>query len=192
MLMIELKKLPYEMNALEPYIDSKTVEFHYTKHHQWYVDKLNALLLWTEFENMDLENIILKSHWVIFNNAAQIWNHSFYRDWLVVWWTIPHWAILEKINAKFWSIDIFKENFINSAVANFGSGWTWLVEDQNWDIEILNTSNADCPMTKWLKALLTVDVWEHAYYLKYQNRRIEYVNNRWNLINWDRINSLLW
>ena len=95
--MIELKKLPYEMNSLEPYIDLKTVELHYTKHHQWYVDKLNGLIKWTEFENMNLEEIVLKSNWIIFNNAAQVWNHTFYRDWLIQWWTVPSGKILSKI-----------------------------------------------------------------------------------------------
>lgn len=189
--MIELKKLPYEMNSLEPYIDLKTVELHYTKHHQWYVDKLNGLIKWTEFENMNLEEIVLKSNWIIFNNAAQVWNHTFYRDWIIQWWTVPSGKILSKIQEKFWSFDIFKENFTNSAIWNFGSGRTWLVKNQIGDIEIINTSNADCPITKWLIPLLTIDVREHAYYLNYQNRRIEYVNNFWNLINRDRVNELL-
>ena len=180
------------MNSLEPYIDSRTVEFHYTKHHQWYVDKLNWLVKWTEFENMDLEQVVLKSNWPIFNNAAQIRNHTFYWDGLIPWWTVPSWDILAKIESKFWSFDVFKENFTNSAVSNFGSGRTRLVKNQNWEIEIINTSNADCPITKWLIPLLTVDVWEHAYYLNYQNRRIEYVNNRWNIVNRDRLNELLW
>jgi len=189
--MIELEKLPYEMDYLEPYIDSRTVEFHYTKHHQWYVDKLNWLIKWTEFENMNLEEIVLKSNWAIFNNAAQVLNHTFYWNWFIPWWTVPNWNILNKINAKFWSFDIFKESFTTSAVWNFGSGWTRLVKNGIWDIEIVNTSNADSPITKWLIPLLTVDVREHAYYLGYQNRRIEYINNRWNILNRDRVNSML-
>ncbi|MFZ2150764.1 MAG: superoxide dismutase [Candidatus Absconditicoccaceae bacterium] len=189
--MIELKQLPYEMNSLEPYIDLRTVEFHYTKHHQGYVDKLNGLIKGTEFENMNLEEIILKSNGAIFNNAAQIWNHTFYRDGLIQGGTVPSGNILSKIEEKFGSFDIFKENLTNSAVGNFGSGRTWLVKNKIGDIEIINTSNADCPITKGLIPLLTIDVREHAYYLNYQNRRIEYVNNLWNLINRDRVNELL-
>lgn len=190
--MIELKKLPYEMNALEPYIDAKTVEFHYTKHHQWYVNKLNWLIAWTEFENLSLEEIVLKSTWAIFNNAAQVWNHTFYRDWMKAGWSTISGDILGKIESKFWSFDAFKSLFSEFALSNFGSWWTRLVKNQSWELEIINTSNADSPLTKWLIPLLTIDIREHAYYLKYQNLRADYVNNRWNLINRDRVNTLFW
>lgn len=188
--MINLPKLNYEMNALEPYIDAKTVETHYTKHHQWYVNKLNGLIEGTEFENMLLEDIIMKSSGWIFNNAAQVWNHTFYWNWLVPKWSIIGWEIAKAIDQKRWSFENFKNEFSNSAVWNFGSGWTWLVKNKNWELEILNTSNAATPLTDWLVALLTVDIWEHAYYLKYQNRRPEYLENRWNLVNWNKVEEL--
>lgn len=194
--MINLKQLPYGFDALEPYIDAKTVEVHHTKHHQWYVDKLNSLIAGTEFESMDLENIILKSSGAIFNNAAQVWNHSFY--WECLWKNemseieINDLDIVKKIIEKWGSLENFKLEFSNSAVANFGSGWTWLVSNKDGDLEIVNTSNAANPMTNWNIPVLTVDVWEHAYYLKYQNRRAEYLENRWNLVNWAKINENYW
>ena len=189
--MITLTKLPYDFNALEPFIDAKTVEIHHTKHHQWYVDKLNWLIAGTEFENMSLEEIVMKSNGPTFNNAAQVWNHTFYWNWLTNNWElrIEKWElnIIKAIIKKRWSFENFKMEFTNSAIWNFGSGWTWLVKDSNGELKIVNTSNAANPMTDWLTPLLTVDVWEHAYYLKYQNRRPEYLENRWNLVNWDKV-----
>jgi len=190
-IMIQLPKLNFEFNWLEPYIDAKTVEIHYTKHHQWYVNKLNWLIKWTEFENIELEDIIMKASGGIFNNAAQVWNHTFYWNWLDINTSkVPVWNIAKAINVKRWNFENFKTEFVNSAVWNFGSGRTWLVKDKNWKLGILNTSNARTPMTDWLNALLTVDVREHAYYLKYQNRRPEYIGNWLNLINWDRVEIL--
>jgi len=192
--MIDLPKLNYTLNALEPFIDSKTVETHYTKHHQWYVDKANGLIVWTEFEDMKLEDIIMKSSGPIFNNAAQVWNHTFYWNWLSpnAEWIVQNSElnVMKKIEERRWSFDNFKTEFANSAVGNFGSGWTWLVKDNNWELKIINTSNAATPMTEWLTALLTVDVREHAYYLKYQNRRPEYLENWWNLVNWEKVEEL--
>ncbi len=189
--MINLEKLNFEFNWLEPYIDANTVETHYTKHHQWYVNKLNGFIEWTDFENMKLEDIIMKSTWWIFNNAAQVWNHTFYWNWLDINSSkIPEWNIAEAINTKRWNFENFKTEFTNSAVWNFGSGRTWLVKNKNRELEILNTSNAATPMTDWLQALLTVDVREHAYYLKYQNRRPEYLENWFNIINWNKVEEL--
>jgi len=190
--MIDLPKLNYTLNALEPFIDSKTVETHYTKHHQWYVDKANGLIVWTEFEDMKLEDIIMKSSGPIFNNAAQVWNHTFYWNWLISSgkWIVNSSEIWKAISNKRWSFDNFKLEFTNSAIWNFGSWWTWLVKNSSWELKIVNTSNAANPMTDWLTPLLTVDVWEHAYYLKYQNRRPEYLENRWNLVNWEKVEEL--
>ncbi len=189
--MINLEKLNFEFNWLEPYIDEKTVETHYTKHHQWYANKLNGFIEWTEFENMELEDIIMKSTWWIFNNAAQVWNHTFYWNWLDINSSKqPEWNISDAINTKRWSFEKFKIEFTNSAVWNFGSGRTRLVKNSNNELEIVNTSNAATPMTDWLVALLTVDVREHAYYLKYQNRRPEYLENWFNIINWTKVEEL--
>lgn len=188
--MIDLPKLNYPLNALEPYIDEKTVETHYTKHHQWYVNKLNDLIKWTEFEDMKLEDIIMKASGPIFNNAAQVWNHTFYWNWLIPNWSDIGWKIVKAIDEKRGNLEKFKTEFANSAVGNFGSGWTWLVKDNNWELKIINTSNAANPIIDWFTPLLTVDVWEHAYYLKYQNRRPEYLENRWNLIDWNRVEKL--
>lgn len=189
--MISLEKLKFEFNGLEPYIDTKTVETHYTKHHQWYANKLNGLIEWTEFENMELINIIMKSTGWIFNNAAQVWNHTFYWNGLDINSTkMPEGNIAEAINMKRWSFENFKTDFTNSAVWNFGSGRTRLVKNTNGELEIANTSNAATPITDWLTALLTVDVREHAYYLKYQNRRPEYLENFFNIVNWNKVEEL--
>lgn len=189
--MIILEKLPYDFAALEPVIDAKTVEIHYTKHHQWYVNKLNELIAWTDFENMSLENIVKKSEWIMFNNAAQTWNHTFYRNGLKTYEenNLPIWIVLDKINEKRGSFDVFKAEFEKSAIGNFGSGWTWLVRDANGSLWILNTSNAQTPITQWIIPIFVIDVWEHAYYLKYQNRRAEYLNNFWNLVNRNFVNN---
>lgn len=189
--MIILEKLPYEFGVLEPVIDARTVEIHYTKHHQWYVNKLNELVAGTDFENMSLENIVKKSEWAMFNNAAQTWNHTFYRNWLKAYEenNSPHWAVLEKINEKRGNFDNFKLEFEKSAVGNFWSWWTWLIRDAHWSLWILNTSNAQTPITQWIVPIFVIDVWEHAYYLKYQNRRAEYLQNFWSLVNRNFVNN---
>jgi Fe-Mn family superoxide dismutase len=182
----ELPPLPYEKNALEPHISAETLEFHYGKHHQTYVNNLNNLIQGTEFEGMSLEDIIKKSSGGVFNNAAQVWNHTFY-------WSCmgpngggaPGGALGDAINGAFGSFDAFKEQFSKSAVGNFGSGWTWLVKNADGGLEIVNTSNAGNPMTDGKAPLLTCDVWEHAYYIDYRNARPKYVDNFWNLVNWD-------
>jgi Fe-Mn family superoxide dismutase len=148
------------------------------------------LIKWTEFENMKLEKIIMKSSGWIFNNAAQVWNHTFYWNGLIPNWSEIWWEIKKAIDAKRLSLEKFKTEFADSAIWNFGSGWTWLVKNSEWKLEIVNTSNADTPMTHWLTAVLTIDVREHAYYLKYQNRRLEYLENWFNLIDWNKVEEL--
>lgn len=182
----ELPALPYEKNALAPVISEETIDYHYGKHHQTYVTNLNNLVPGTEFEAMSLEDIILKSSGGIFNNAAQVWNHSFY------WQCLspnaggePSGALADAITKTFGSFADFKTKFSQSAATNFGSGWTWLVKNQDGSIEIVNTSNAATPLTQGKKPLLTVDVWEHAYYVDYRNARPKYLEAIWGLINWN-------
>ncbi len=184
----KLPELPYAQDALAPHISKETLEFHYGKHHQAYATNLNNLIKGSEYENLDLEAIIKKAPaGGIFNNAAQIWNHSFF-------WTsmkpngggAPAGALAEAINAKWGSFDEFKKAFQASAVGNFGSGWTWLVKKSDGVVDIVNTSGAGTPLTTDAKALLTVDVWEHAYYIDYRNRRPDFVAAFLaNLANWD-------
>jgi len=182
----ELPALPYEKNALEPVISAETIEYHYGKHHQTYVNNLNNLIPGTEFENMSLEDIVTKSSGGIFNNAAQVWNHSFYWNCLSPnGGGEPSGALAEAINAKFGSFDAFKEAFSKSAATNFGSGWTWLVKTADGGVDIHNTSNAGNPLTEGLTPLMTVDVWEHAYYVDYRNARPKYLEALWAKINWD-------
>ena len=182
----ELPALPYEMNALEPTISRETLEYHYGKHHQTYVTNLNNLIPGTEFENATLEAIVMNSSGGIFNNAAQVWNHTFYWNGLSPnGGGEPTGALADAINAAFGSFDAFKEKFAQSAATNFGSGWTWLVKNGSGTLEIVNTSNAANPMTDGKTPLLTVDVWEHAYYIDYRNARPKYLAEIWGLINWD-------
>lgn len=187
--MIELAPLPYATNGLEPVIDQQTVELHYGKHHQGYVLKLHDLINGTAYETKTLEEIIKTSDWPIFNNAAQIWNHTFYWNQLQTPKenNLPTGALLDAIVAKWESFEQFQETMTASAVWNFGSGRTWLVQHDDGTLDILNTSNAATPLTMGKKALLTIDVREHAYYLKYQNRRIEYVTNIWKCINREKV-----
>ena len=188
----ELPALPYYKNALAPHISAETIDFHYGKHHQTYVTNLNNLIPGTEFESMSLEDIIMKSSGGVFNNAAQVWNHTFYWNCLSPsGGGAPTGAAADAINAAFGSFDAFKEAFTKSAVTNFGSGWTWLVKNDDGSVEIFNTSNAATPMTSGKKALLTVDVWEHAYYIDYRNARPKYMEAFWSLVNWDFVNANL-
>ena len=187
-----LPPLPYEMNALEPHISSETLEFHYGKHHQTYVNNLNGLVEGTDNASKSLEEIIMSSDGGLFNNAAQVWNHTFY-------WNCmgpngggnPTGSAADAINQAFGSFDNFKDQFSKSAATNFGSGWTWLVKNSSGGVEIQNTSNAGCPMTSGNKAVLTIDVWEHAYYVDKRNARPAYIESWWNLVNWDYVNSQL-
>jgi Fe-Mn family superoxide dismutase len=181
-----LPPLPYEKNALEPVISAETIDFHYGKHHQAYVTNLNNLIPGTEFETMSLEDIIMKSSGGVFNNAAQVWNHTFYWNCLSPnGGCAPTGALADAINAQFGSFDAFKEAFNKSGATNFGSGWTWLVKNADGSLEIFNTSNAGTPMTSGKKALLTIDVWEHAYYIDYRNARPKYLETIWDKVNWE-------
>jgi Fe-Mn family superoxide dismutase len=189
----ELPALPYAQDALQPHISAETLEFHYGKHHQTYVDKLNGLLPGTDFEDKSLEEVIRSAKGGIFNNAAQVWNHSFYWNCLS-----PNGggkasdAVADAINSAFGSFEQFQQEFTNSAITNFGSGWTWLVQQEDGSVAIVNTSNADTPLTsKGITPLLTVDVWEHAYYIDYRNARPKYMEAFWALVNWDFVNANL-
>ncbi|MEW6992849.1 Fe-Mn family superoxide dismutase [Colwelliaceae bacterium MEBiC 14330] len=184
---IELPALPYEQNALEPHISAETLSFHYSKHHNTYVVKLNGLISGTEFENKSLEDIVKTSSAGIFNNAAQIWNHTFY------WHSLspngggePTGELLTAINNSFGSFEEFKAKFTDSAINNFGASWTWLVKNADGSLAIVNTSNAETPLTsEGVTPLITVDLWEHAYYIDYRNLRPDYLNAFWALANWD-------
>ncbi|MDD4970505.1 MAG: superoxide dismutase [Paludibacter sp.] len=180
-----LPELPYAHNALEPIISERTISFHYGKHHQTYVNNLNGLVEGTEFENSDLEAIVKKSEGPMFNNAAQIWNHTFYFLSLTPnKGSVPGDKLLKAINAGWDSLDNFKAEFNKAAVSVFGSGWAWLVKDGEGKLSIVKESNAGNPITRGLTPLLTFDVWEHAYYLDYQNRRADYVAALWDLVDW--------
>lgn len=184
--MFELPPLPYALDALQPYLSKETLEYHYGKHHKAYVDKLNELVKGTPFENQSLEEIIKSSEGPIFNNAAQIWNHTFYWNCLTPKsGGEPKGALAEAINKKFGSFADFKKTFSESGLKLFGSGWTWLAKNANGELEIINESNAGLPMKTNKKALLTCDVWEHAYYIDYRNARAKYLDNFWALVNWD-------
>ena len=187
-----LPPLPYAKDALQPYISEETLEYHYGKHHQAYVTNLNNLSKDTEFANMGLEEVIKKASGAIFNNAAQVWNHSFYWNCLS-----PNGggeaegSLADLINKHFGSFAAFKEKFTQTALTTFGSGWAWLVKNIDGSLAITSTSNAQTPVTSNQKALLTCDVWEHAYYIDYRNARPKYVEAFWNLVNWDFVNEQL-
>jgi len=185
-----LPALPYAAEALAPVISAETIDFHYGKHHQAYVTNLNNLVPGTEFEDASLEDIVMKSSGGIFNNAAQVWNHTFYWNGLSPdGGGQPKGELADAINAAFGSFDAFKAAFIKSGIGNFGSGWTWLVKNKNGSVEIVNTSNAANPMRDGKKPLLTIDVWEHAYYIDYRNARPKYLDEIWSLVNWDFVAS---
>ncbi len=183
---IALPELPYAKEALKPHVSPETIEFHYGKHHKTYVDNLNKLVPGTEFEGMSLEEIIKKSSGGIFNNAAQVWNHTFY------WHCLspngggePTGELAQAINKAFGSFEVFKEKFSQASITTFGSGWGWLVKNGDGELEIISTSNAKLPMIERKTALLTCDVWEHAYYIDYRNLRPKYLEAFWSLVNWD-------
>ncbi|GAB3336626.1 MULTISPECIES: superoxide dismutase [Chromohalobacter] len=184
----ELPALPYEKNALEPHISAETLEYHYGKHHQAYVNKLNELTQGTADDDKSLEEIIQSASGVMFNQAAQVWNHTFY------WHCLspqgggePKGALGDAIKTKFGSFEQFKEAFNAKAASNFGSGWTWLIKTDDGGVDISNTDDADCPIAHGQTPLLTIDVWEHAYYIDYRNARPKYLDAVWNVINWDFI-----
>ena len=185
-----LPPLPYAKDALQPHISAETLDFHHGKHHQTYVTNLNNMIKGTEFENLSLEEIIKKSSGGVFNNSAQIWNHTFF-------WSCmspngggaPTGKTLDAINAKWGSVEKFKEEFNKAALGNFGSGWTWLVQKPDGTVDIVNTSGAGTPLTTEDKALLTADVWEHAYYIDYRNARAKFLEAFWNVANWEFANQ---
>lgn len=183
-----LPKLPYSPEALEPHISKKTIEYHYGKHHMTYVKKLNDLIAGTPFEEASLEEIIMKSEGGVFNNGAQVWNHTFYWEGFSPnGGGTPEGALLEAIESGFGSFEKFKEAFDQAAATLFGSGWTWLAKNAEGKLEIIQTGNAGNPLREGKKPLLTCDVWEHAYYLDYQNRRPEYIAAFWKLVDWNKV-----
>ncbi|MCX4028443.1 superoxide dismutase [Fe] [Endozoicomonas sp. SM1973] len=183
---IELPALPYERDALEPHISKETLDYHYGKHHNTYVVKLNGLIEGTDFAGKDLEYIVKNSEGGVFNNAAQVWNHTFYWNCLSPnGGGEPTGELAAAINEAFGSFAEFQAQLTDKAVNNFGSGWTWLVKNPDGSVEIVNTSNAATPLTGNQKPLLTVDVWEHAYYIDYRNVRPDYLKAFWQLVNWE-------
>jgi Fe-Mn family superoxide dismutase len=182
----ELPPLPYAQDALAPHISAETLEYHYGKHHQTYVTNLNKLVEGTDFENASLEDVILKSDGGLFNNSAQVWNHTFYWNSMTPdGGGAPDGAVADAINSAFGSYDDFRAKFAEAATTQFGSGWAWLV-DNGSGLEIMKTANADLPMKHSAKALLTIDVWEHAYYIDFRNARPNYINTFLDsLVNWD-------
>ena len=185
-MMFEKIVLPYEKGTLAPYISEETMMYHYDKHHQAYTDKLNQLVENTEFAGQDIVAIVKNSSWSLYNNAAQFWNHNFFWKCLSPKYDqVPSGKLAELIGQNFGSFASFKEEFISSAVANFGSGWTWLVLNQEGRLEILNMSNAQNPLHLPVKILFWVDVWEHAYYIDVRNNRWAYLENIFHIINWE-------
>ena len=186
----ELPLLPYAQNALEPVISEKTIQFHYGKHHQAYVNNLNNLIVGTKYENMSLEEIIANSDGAIFNNAAQVWNHTFYfTSFSPSGGGELTGKLADAIDAAWGSFENFRKEFNAAATGQFGSGWAWLVKDDTGKLSIVKTSNAENPITNGLTPILTFDVWEHAYYLDYQNRRPDYINELWKIINWNVVSK---
>ena len=186
----KLPDLPYSKDALAPYMSAETLEYHHGKHHAAYVTNLNKLIPGTEFENLPLEEIIRKAAGPIFNNSAQIWNHTFFWNCLAPKsGGEPSGSLASAIRGAFGSFQQFKDKFTAAAVGQFGSGWAWLVRDKEGKLLIESTSNAMNPMKDGKKALLTCDVWEHAYYIDYRNLRPKFVENFWNLVNWQFVQT---
>ena len=192
--MFKLPKLNYAYNELEPYIDAQTMEIHHTRHHQWYTDKLNQAIEWTELEWVeiidilsDLENIPSEIKSAVINNGGGYYNHMLFWECMTPWGLDMRDNLKLELEKNFWSVEKFKSEFEQSAITNFGSGRTRLVKDINWNLKIENTSNQDTPLSMWQKPLLCIDTREHAYYIKYQNRRPEYITNRWNIVNWEYV-----
>lgn len=186
----QLMQLPYAADALEPVISKSTIDFHYGKHLQGYVNNLNQLIKGTKFENADIITIIKESDGPIFNNAAQVWNHTFYFSTLAPnAGGAPKGKLADAINATWGSFENFQKEFNAASVSVFGSGWAWLVKDKDGKLSIVKESNAGNPITQGLTPLLTFDVWEHAYYLDYQNRRPDHVNALWNIVDWNIVEA---
>ncbi len=189
---IELPPLPWARDALAPHISAETIDYHYGKHHQTYVTNLNNQIKGTEFEELSLEEIIRKSSGGMFNNAAQIWNHTFYWNCLAPnGGGEPAGRLADLINKAFGDFATFKDEFTKTSVGTFGSGWGWLVQRPDGSLALASTSNAGTPLTGSDRALLTCDVWEHAYYIDYRNARPKYVEAFWNLVNWEFVESQL-
>ncbi len=194
--MEELPKLNYEYDALEPYIDEETMKLHHSKHHQTYVDKYNAAIKETEFENVPVQEVLQQLEKVpeekrqaIINNGGGVWNHNLFWKILKKGVNMPD-ELKEILEQNFESVEKFKEEFTNAALTQFGSGWAWLVKDGE-KLKVVKTPMQDTPISQGLKPVLTIDVWEHAYYLKYQNKRPDYVQNFWNVVNWDEVLRLI-
>ncbi|AHB40309.1 TPA: superoxide dismutase [candidate division WWE3 bacterium] len=195
----DLPELNYTFDALEPYIDAQTMEIHYTKHHKTYLDKLIMAVSGTSLENMELEDILMSPGAIdetiktaVLNNGGGVFNHNFF--WKIMGppnSNAPEGGILEKINETFGSFQAFKEEFNKSALSLFGSGWTWLVQGKDGKVMIMNTQNQVTPISEGYRPILALDIWEHAYYLKYQNRRADYISNWWNVVNWKNVSQML-
>lgn len=184
----QLPELPYAPDALEPVISEKTIGYHHGKHHQAYVSNLNKLVEGSPWENASLEELIMKADGGMFNNAAQVWNHTFYWNCLSPkGGGSPEGALLQALEKGFGSFDGFRDAFSKAAATLFGSGWAWLVKDRDGALSIVQESNAGNPMTRGLAPLLTMDVWEHAYYLDYQNRRPDYLKSLWDIVDWEKV-----
>lgn len=185
-----LPDLPYPSDSLTPFLSAETISFHYGKHHQGYVTKLNSLIDATPFESMSLEEIIKKSDGAVFNNAAQIWNHTFYWSSLSPKGSgMPTGVLGDAIKSQWGSFELFREEFSQKATMVFGSGWTWLVKNSKGSLDVMNTANAATPLTSGHKPLLTLDIWEHAYYIDYRNARPQYIESFWKFANWDFANK---
>ena len=182
-----LMNLPFDDNALEPYISKETIEYHHGKHHAGYINNLNRLVKGTEYEDLKLEKIIQTADGGIFNNAAQVYNHNFYFNGMSSKTTAPSQKLVKSLDLNFGSVEEFKELFLETAAGLFGSGWVWLSIDEAGSLTLESFSNAGNPLLSGHTPLLTCDVWEHAYYLKYQNKRPDYISNFWNVINWDNV-----
>lgn len=187
---IELPALPWARDALAPHISAETIDYHYGKHHQAYVTNLNAQIEGTEFADASLEDIVRKSSGGVFNNAAQVWNHTFYWNCLSPdGGGEPDGKLAEAINSAFGDFAAFKEQFTKTAIGTFGSGWAWLVQRQDGTLALVSTSNAGTPLTGTDRPLMTCDVWEHAYYIDYRNARPTYLDAFWKLVNWEFVAS---
>ncbi|MGB1226674.1 MAG: superoxide dismutase [Poseidonibacter sp.] len=184
-----LMTLPYALDALEPLMSKETLEFHYGKHHQTYVNKLNELIENTKYQDLSLNEIIKTSEGGIFNNAAQVFNHDFFWKGLTPNQSGISSNLEDALVKAFGSVDEFKKQFTASAIGHFGSGWAWLIQDENKDLKIITTPNAQTPIQNDLKPLLVCDVWEHAYYIDVRNARPAYLENFWKLVNWDYVQS---
>lgn len=187
-----LPELPYDKKALEPHMSAETLEYHYGKHHKTYVDNLNKMVADTEFKDADLETVVKKSSGPVFNNAAQVWNHTFFWNCLSPkGGGAPSGKLAELITRDFGSFDAFKTKFSETAIKQFGSGWGWLVQNADGKLDCVSTSNAMTPLTENRTPLLTCDVWEHAYYIDYRNRRPDFLAAFWNLVNWSFVEKNL-